>query len=413
MEEVLTRENMSLALKRVKENKGVAGVDEMSVDDLEDYLKVEWPRIRKELLDGEYKPKAVLRVVIPKPDGGKRALGIPTVLDRLIQQAVHQVISPIYERDFSMSSYGYRPGESAQEAVEQARQYVAQGRRWVVDIDLEKFFDCVNHDILMHRVERKVRDERIIKLIRRYLQAGVMEDGLTKASAEGTPQGGPLSPLLSNILLDELDKELERRASRFCRYADDCNIYVHSRRAGERVKASVTNYLWETLKLKVNEKKSAVARPWRRKFLGYTVTMDKSTRLRVSEQAIKRFKKKLKDIFRGGQGCNIGRFIKEKLNPVVRGWGNYYRLTEVKWIFEELSGWIRRRLRGILWRQMKRARTRAERLIERGLEEQRAWISVYNGRGPWWNAGASHMNEAYPIKYLQELGLTELKISNL
>lgn len=413
MEEVLTRENMSRALKRVKENKGVAGVDEMSVDDLEFYLKAEWPRIRKELLDGQYKPKAVRRVMIPKSDGGERPLGIPTVVDRLIQQAVHQVISPIFEKGFSESSYGYRPGRNAQQAVERSQRYVAQGRRWVVDIDLEKFFDRVNHDILMSRVERKVKDGRIIKLIRRYLQAGVMENGLTMASTEGTPQGGPLSPLLSNILLNDLDKELERRGSSFCRYADDCNIYVHSQRAGERVKASVTKYLWETLKLKVNEKKSAVARPWRRKFLGYTVTMDKATRLRASEQSIQRFKDKLKDIFRGGRGCNIGRLIKEKLNPVIRGWGAYFRLTRVKWIFEELDGWIRRRLRGILWRQMKRAWTRAKRLMERGLDEQRAWTSAYNGRGAWWNAGASHMNEAYPAEYFRKLGLVNLQTGNL
>jgi RNA-directed DNA polymerase len=269
MKEVLTRENMSRALKRVKANKGVAGVDGMTVDDLEPYLKAEWPRIRKELLEGRYRPKPVLRVKIPKPDGGERPLGIPTVVDRLIQQAIHQVLSPIFEKGFSESSYGYRPGKSAQEAVERARQFVAQGRRWVVDIDLEKFFDRVNHDILMDRVERKVKDERITRLIRRYLEAGVMENGVTTASVEGTPQGGPLSPLLSNVLLDEFDKELERRGSSFCRYADDCNIYVHSKRAGERVKASVTRYLWETLKLKVNEKKSAVARPWARKFQSF------------------------------------------------------------------------------------------------------------------------------------------------
>lgn len=413
MEEVLTRENMSRALKRVKENKGSAGVDRMTVGELETHLKAEWPVIRKELLEGRYKPKGVLRVRIPKPEGGERSLGIPTVVDRLIQQAVHQVISPIFEKGFSESSYGYRPGRSAQQAVEQARQYVAQGRRWVVDIDLEKFFDRVNHDILMDRVERKIKDERITRLIRRYLQAGVMEDGLTEERWEGTPQGGPLSPLLSNILLDELDKELERRGSTFCRYADDCNIYVHSKRAGERVKASVTAYLWKRLKLKVNERKSTVARPWRRKFLGYTVTMEKATRLRASKQSIKRFKKKLKAIFRGGRGNNIGRFIKEKLNPVIRGWRNYFRLTEVKWIIEELSGWIRRRLRVILWRQMKRARTRAKRLMGRGLSEQRAWASAYNGRGPWWNAGASHMNEAYPAKYFQKLGLAELRTGNL
>ena len=413
MEEVLTRENMSRALKRVKENKGAAGVDRMTADELGSYLKAQWPRIRKELLEGRYKPMAVLRVMIPKPDGGERPLGIPTVIDRLIQQAIHQVISPVFEKQFSKSSYGYRLGKSAQQAVEDARQFVAQGRRWVVDIDLEKFFDRVNHDILMDRVERKVKDRQITKLIRSYLQAGVMENGLTTASTEGTPQGGPLSPLLSNVLLDDLDKELERRGSSFCRYADDCNIYVHSQRAGERVKASVTKYLWDVLKLKVNEKKSAVARPWKRKFLGYTVTMDKATRLRASERSIKRFKDKLKDICGSGRGHNIGRFIKEKLNPVIRGWGAYFRLTQVKWIFEELDGWIRRRLRCILWRQMKRAWTRVKRLMERGLREARACTSGCNGRGPWWNAGASHMNEAYPVKYFQELGLVALQTGSL
>jgi len=384
----------------------------MTVDDLIPYLKAEWPRIRKELLEGRYMPKPVRRVMIPKMDGGKRPLGIPTVIDRLIQQAVHQAISPIFEKGFSKLSYGYRPGKSAQQAVERARQYVAEGRRWVVDIDLEQFFDRVNHDILMDRVERKVKDERITKLIRRYLQAGIMENGMVTASIEGTPQGGPLSPLLSNILLNDLDKELERRGSAYCRYADDCNIYVRSKRAGERVKASITAYLWDTLKLKVNEKKSAVARPWARRYLGYTVTMDKEARLRASKQAIKRFKNKLRDIFREGRGCNIGRFIKEKLNPIIRGWKNYFRLTRVKWIFDELDGWIRRKLRCVLWRQMKRAKTRAERLMKHGLDGKRAWKSAYNGRGAWWNAGASHMNQAYPAKYFQKLGLEELQIGS-
>jgi RNA-directed DNA polymerase len=413
MEEVLSRENMARALKQVKANKGAAGMDEMTVDELEPYLKEHWPRLRKELLEETYKPKPVRRVMIPKSDGGERPLGIPTALDRLLQQAIHQVISPLFEKNFSRSSYGYRPGKSAQQAVEQARQFVVKGRRWVVDIDLEKFFDRVNHDILMDRVERKVKDGRITRLIRSYLEAGIMENGLTTASKEGTPQGGPLSPLLSNILLDDLDKELERRCSSFCRYADDCNIYVHSQRAGERVKASVTMFLRETLKLKVNEKKSAVARPWKRKFLGYTVTMDKATRLRVSERSIKRFKNKLRDIFRNGRGCNIGRFIKEKLNPLIRGWKNYFQLSVVKWIFEELDGWIRRRLRCVLWRQMKRGGTRAKRLMARGLDEKRAWKSVYNGRGPWWNSGASHMNEAYPEQYFRELGLVELQTKSL
>lgn len=413
IEEVLSRENMSRALKRVKENKGSAGVDEMTVEELEPYLKEEWPRIRKELLEGRYRPKPVKRVMIPKPGGGKRPLGIPTVVDRLIQQAVHQAISPVFEKNFSELSYGYRPGKSALDAVEQARKYVAKGRRWVVDIDLEKFFDSVNHDILMDRVERKITDKRITMLIRRYLQAGIMENGLTTASTEGTPQGGPLSPLLSNVLLDELDKELERRGSAFCRYADDCNIYVHSKRAGERVKESITKFLFEKLKLKVNEKKSAVDRPWRRKFLGYTVTMDKETRLRVSQQSIKRLMNKLRDIFQGGRGCNIGKLIQKKLNPILRGWKNYFKLSAVKWIVDELDGWIRRRLRCILWRQMKRGRTRARRLMKRGLKEQRAWKSAYNGRGAWWNAGASHMNEAFPVKYFRTLGLVELKAGNL
>lgn len=408
MEEVLTKENMTKAMKRVEANKGAAGVDDMTVSELKSYLKQEWPRIRGELLEGRYKPKPVRRVMIPKAGGGERALGIPTVVDRLIQQAVHQVISPIFEKDFSESSYGYRPKRSAQQAVEAARKYVNEGRRWVVDVDLEKFFDRVNHDILMARVARKVKDKRILSLIRRYLQAGIMEDGLTKASTEGTPQGGPLSPLLSNILLDDLDKELEGRQHKFCRYADDCNIYVHTQRAGERVKESVTLFLGDRLKLKVNEAKSAVDRPWKRKFLGYTMTMDKEPGLRASIQSIGKLKDTLRAIFRRGRGRNIGRLITEELNPVIRGWGNYFSLTRVKKIPEELDFWIRRKLRCILWRQMKRAKTRAKRMMKRGLKESRAWASATNGRGPWWNAGASHMNQAYPTTYFNKLGLVTL-----
>jgi RNA-directed DNA polymerase len=408
MEEVLTKENMTKAMKRVEDNKGAAGVDDMTVSELRNYLKQEWRRIRGELLEGRYKPRPVRRVMIPKAGGGKRALGIPTVVDRLIQQAVHQVISPIFEKDFSESSYGYRPKRSAQQAVKAARKYVSEGRRWIVDIDLEKFFDRVNHDILMARVARKVKDKRILLLIRRYLQAGIMEDGLTKASTEGTPQGGPLSPLLSNILLDDLDKELEGRQHKFCRYADDCNIYVHTQRAGERVKESVTLFLSKRLKLKVNEAKSAVDRPWKRKFLGYTMTMDKEPRLRASIQSIGKLKDTLRAIFRRGRGRNIGRLITEELNPVIRGWGNYFSLTRVKKIPEELDFWIRRKLRCILWRQMKRAKTRAKRMMKRGLKGSRAWASATNGRGPWWNAGASHMNQAYPITYFNKLGLVNL-----
>jgi RNA-directed DNA polymerase len=408
MEEVLTKENMTKAMKRVEANKGAAGIDDMTVGELKDYLKQEWPRIRGELLEGRYKPKPVRRVMIPKTGGGERALGIPTVVDRLIQQAVHQVISPIFEKDFSESSYGYRPKRSAQQAVEAACKYVSEGRRWVVDVDLEKFFDRVNHDILMARVARKVKDKRMLLLIRRYLQAGIMEDGLTKASTEGTPQGGPLSPLLSNILLDDLDKELEIRGHKFCRYADDCNIYVHTQRAGERVKESVTLFLSNRLRLKVNGAKSAVDRPWKRKFLGYTMTNEKALRLRASVQSIRKLKDTLRATFRRGRGRNIGRLVTEELNPIIRGWGNYFGLTRVKKIPEELDSWIRRKLRCILWRQMKRAKTRGKRMMQRGLGKQRAWESATNGRGPWWNAGASHMNQAYPITYFSKLGLVTL-----
>ena len=409
MEEVLTQENMTGAMKRVEQNQGAAGIDDMTVGELKGYLKAEWPRIKGELLDGRYKPQPVRRVMIPKTGGGERALGIPTVIDRLIQQAVHQVISPIFENDFSESSYGYRPKRSGQQAVEAARRYVAEGRRWVVDIDVEKFFDRVNHDIVMARVARKVKDKRILLLIRRYLQAGIMEDGLTKASNEGTPQGGPLSPLLSNILLDDLDKELENREHKFCRYADDCNIYVHTQRSGERVKESVTLFLASKLKLKVNEGKSAVDRPWKRKFLGYTMTKDKEPRLQASIQSIHKLKDALRTIFRRGRGRNIGRLIREELNPVLRGWGNYFSLSRVKKIPEELDYWIRRKLRCILWRQMKRAKTRAKRLMKCGFDKDRAWMSAGNRRGAWWNAGASHMNQAYPIAYFNKFGLVALQ----
>ena len=408
MEEVLTKENMTKAMKRVEQNQGAAGIDDMTVGELKNYLKQEWPRIKGELLESRYKPKPVRRVMIPKAGGGERALGIPTVVDRLIQQAVHQVISPIFEKDFSESSYGYRPKLSAQQAVEAACKYVSEGRRWVVDIDLEKFFDRVNHDILMARVARKVKDKRILLLIRCYLQAGIMEDGLTKASTEGTPQGGPLSPLLSNILLDDLDKELESRGHKFCRYADDCNIYVHTQRAGERVKESVTLFLAKKLKLKVNEAKSAVDRPWKRKFLGYTITNEREPRLRASAQSITKLKDKLRAIFRGGRGRNIEQSIVKELNPVIRGWGNYFNLSQVKKIPDELDSWIRRKLRCVIWRQMKRRKTRGKRMIELGLSKARARASATNGQGPWWNAGASHMNEAYPTEYFRKLGLVNL-----
>jgi len=405
MEAVVARENMVKALYRVERNKGAAGVDSMTVGELRPYLKVQWPRIKEELLEGKYKPQPVRRVEIPKRSGGMRQLGIPTVVDRLIQQALHQVLSPLFDPGFSESSYGFRPGRSAHKAIKAARSYVRGGKRWVVDVDLDKFFDRVNHDMLMARVAREVRDKRVLLLIRRYLQSGVMVGGLMEVNRKGTPQGGPLSPLLSNIVLDALDKELERRGHRFCRYADDCNVYVGSKKAGERVMGSLTRFLEGHLKLTVNQGKSAVDRPWKRVFLGYSMTFHKENRIKVASQAVKRFKDAVKGLFRQGMGRNVTRFIREDLNDLLRGWIHYFQLAEVKGIFEELDGWIRRKLRCMLWRQWKRPWTRFRKLRERGLVEKRAQESSSNGRGAWWNAGASHMNEAFPKKYFDQCGL--------
>lgn len=408
MDAVVERENMWSALRRVERNGGTAGVDGMPVEFLRSHLREHWPQIKEQLLHGRYTPLAVLRVDIPKPGGKRmRQLGIPCVLDRLIQQALHQVLQPIFDPDFSDYSYGFRPGRSAHEAVLQARSHVASGRRWTVDMDLEKFFDRVNHDILMSRVARKVEDKRVLRLIRRYLQAGVMAAGIVCQGRQGTPQGGPLSPLLSNVLLDELDKELEHRGHRFCRYADDCNIYVQSKRAGQRVLTSITRFVEKRLKLKVNQSKSAVDRPWNRKFLGYSMTFHKQPRLKAAPESVKRFKAKICALCRKGKGRNLGRFIDE-LAPLLRGWANYFKLAQVKGIFEELDGWIRRKLRCVLWRQWKRAFTRAKNLMKCGLGEKRAWRSATNGRGPWWNSGASHMNQAYPRKRFDQLGLVSL-----
>jgi len=408
MEAVVERENMVTALRRVEANKGAAGVDEMTVHALRAHLKEQWPGIREQLLAGTYWPQPVRGVEIPKPGGkGRRQLGIPTVVDRLIQQAVHQVLQPIFDGGFSESSYGFRPGRSAQQAVVKAREYVASGRRWVVDLDLEKFFDRVNHDVLMARVARKVRDKRVLKLIGRYLQAGLMREGVVRARTEGTPQGGPLSPLLSNILLDDLDKELEQRGHAFCRYADDCNIYVRSQRAGERVKGSVTRYLWGRLKLTVNQEKSAVERPWKRKFLGYSMTWHRKPRLTVAAASVARLKAKVREFFREGRGRSLGRVIGQ-IGPVLRGWVNYFRLAEVRGVLEDLDKWLRHKLRALVWRQWKRNYARARNLMKRGVEQVRAWLAATNGRGPWWNAGASHMNTALPKRFFDALGLVSL-----
>ena len=405
MERVVERSNMQRAYSRVKQNKGAPGVDGMSVNQLGGFLRAHWPVIKERLCEGSYKPKPVKRVAIPKTSGGLRPLGIPTVLDRLIQQALHQVLSPLFEPEFSESSFGFRPGRSAHQAVLQARQYQHDGKRWVVDMDLAQFFDEVNHEKLMAKIGRKVKDWRVKKLIRRYLGAGVLSGGVVSVQQKGTPQGGPLSPLLSNIVLDELDKELERRGHSFCRYADDCNIYVGSRKSGERVMASITGFVEQQLKLRVNRNKSAVARPWQRKFLGYTFSWHRKARIRVAKASIKRFKSNLKVLFRKGRGRNLQRFIQQDLNPVIRGWINYFRLSEFAGFAEQLDQWLRRHLRCILWRQWKRAWKRFQRLLKLGLSEERAARSAFNQRGPWFNAGASHMNQALPRRYFDQFGL--------
>lgn len=407
MDAVCERGNLKLAYQRVVKNKGAAGVDGIGVAEFKDHLKQHWPTIKAKLLAGEYMPHAVRRVDIDKPQGGTRTLGIPTLTDRMIQQALHQVLSPIFEATFSESSYGFRPGRKAHQAVKAAQQYVAEGRRIVVDMDLEKFFDRVNHDLLMEKLSKKVGDGRVLRLIRRYLEAGMMADGMVSQRTEGTPQGGPLSPLLSNILLTELDRELERRGHAFCRYADDCNIYVRSQQAGERVMASITRFLADTLKLTVNVAKSAVASPWKRKFLGYSLTWHKAPRLKIAPTSLKRLEDKIREVLQGASGRSLTTVI-DQLNPILRGWMAYFRLTETKQALEELDGWIRRKLRCILWRQWKHPYTRATNLMKAGLTEERAFRSAFNQRGPWWNSGASHMNQAFPKSFFDRLGLVSL-----
>jgi len=407
IETVVSAPNMRRAYKRVVSNGGAPGVDSVRTDELAAWLSTRWEVIKEQLRRGRYRPAPVRVVYISKPGGGRRMLGIPTVADRLIQQALLQVLSPVIDPDFSDRSYGFRPGRSAGQAVHQARSYIEQGRRWVVDIDLEKFFDRVNHDVLMARVARKVKDKAVLRLVRRYLEAGMMVGGMVSPRAEGTPQGGPLSPLLSNILLDDLDSELERRGHAFCRYADDFTIYVESRIAGQRVLDSITRFVEKRLRLQVNRAKSAVDRPWNRTFLGYSVTMHKKTRLKIAAESVQRLRGKLKNIFRIGKGQSLSKLI-ATLVPVLRGWMNYFRHTQVRGILEQLDGWIRRRLRCVLWRQWKRTFTRVKRLMKAGLDEARAWKSATNGRGPWWNAGANHMNQACPAKFFESIGLIRL-----
>src|SRR5277367_3705835 len=362
MEEVCERANLKEALRQVRGNKGSAGIDRVTVDQLGDYLKQHWPAIRQQLLNGTYEPKPVRRVEIPKPDGGVRKLGIPTVLDRFIQQAVMQVLQRRWDPEFSDHSYGFRPGRSAHQAVAQAQQYITEGCGWCVDLDLEKFFDRVNHDRLMAQIARRIDDKRLLKLIRAFLNAGVMENGLISPSVEGTPQGGPLSPLLSNVVLDELDRELERRGHRFVRYADDCNIYVRSERAGHRVMKSITRFITQRLKLQVNETKSAVARPQERKFLGFSFTDDPGIRRAIAPKALERFKDKIREITRQAKGVSIETTVK-RLATYMVGWRGYFGFCETPEVLISLTRWVRLRLRCALWRQWKTPRRRRAALI--------------------------------------------------
>jgi RNA-directed DNA polymerase len=409
MEEVLRRENVHRAYKRVVRNAGAPGVDGMTVDELMPWCREHWARVREELLCGRYHPQPVLRVEIPKPGGsGVRLLGIPTVVDRLIQQALLQALHPIFDPGFSDSSFGFRPGRSTHQAVLRARQHMRAGFRWVVDMDLEKFFDRVNHDTLMSRVARKVRDKRVLLLIRRFLQAGVLVDGAVSPRSEGTPQGGPLSPLLSNVLLDELDKELEQRGHRFVRYADDCNIYVQSKAAGERVLASLERFLSKRLRLKVNRDKSAVDRPWNRTFLGYTVTNLRKAQLRISPKAVSRVKEKIRRITASSRGRSMRSVLKE-LAPVLRGWVAYFRLARNDKLLGKLDQWLRRRLRVIQWRHWKTPRTRLRRLKAAGVHDVVAAMAAYSGRGPWACSAMGAINTAMSNRTLESMGLVSLQ----
>jgi RNA-directed DNA polymerase len=409
MEEVCERENCKQALKRVKANKGSPGGDGMTVQQLPGFLQQHWPVIREQLLSGTYKPQPVRRVEIPKPGGGVRKLGIPTVLDRFTQQAVLQVLQKRWDRTFSEHSYGFRPGRSAHQAVEAAQKYIAAGHRWCVDLDLEKFFDRVSHDKLMAKIAERVSDKRLLKLIRAFLTAGVMEGGLVSPVDEGTPQGGPLSPLLSNLVLDEFDRELERRGHCFARYADDCNIYVRSRRAGERVMESLKRFISTKLKLKVNESKSAVAEPWERKFLGFSFTWTKAPKRRIAPKAVQRFKERIRELTRRTRGVSIEQMAKE-LAQYLRGWIGYFGKCQTPWVLHRLEEWTRRRLRSVIWRQWKRGTRRFVELCKRGVNEALAKKTAGSAHGPWHLANSQALAFALPNAYFDSLGIPRLTI---
>ena len=406
LERVVESGNMKQAWKQVKQNREGKGVDGRTIAGTETFLKVHWPAIRQLILDEDFHPKPVKRVEIPKPGGGMRKLGIPTVIDRLIQQAICQILTPIFDPEFSEYSYGFRPGRSAHDAVRKVREYQESGKQWVVDMDLKQFFDEVDHDVLMARVGRRVKDKRLKRLINAYLKSGVLtRDGVLKESERGTPQGGPLSPLLSNILLDDLDKELEKRGHSFCRYCDDFNIYVASERSGKRVMGSITAFLEDRLKLKVNRQKSAVDRPWKRKFLGFSShKLYGKIRTSVPQVTLARFRANLKMLFLQGRSWNMERFISRRLNPVLRGWLRYFSLGTSRRQLIKLDFWIRRRLRCIKWRQWKRGSTRLKKLRGFGIKEARLY-AAFSRKGPWRMAGHPILRHALTPDYFRSLGL--------
>jgi RNA-directed DNA polymerase len=406
-EAVFSRENMQTAQKRVESNKGAAGIDGMEVTDLRGYLKAHWLEMRAVLESGKYQPSPVRRVEIPKPDGGVRQLGIPTVIDRLIQQAIAQVLTPMFEEVFSPHSYGFRPGRSAHQAVEQSQEYIRQGYDWVVDIDLEKFFDRVNHDMLMARVARVVKDKRVLKLIRAYLESGVMVNGVVMETEEGTPQGGPLSPLLSNIMLTDLDRELEEREHKFVRYADDCNIYVKTERAGERVLKSVKQYLEKKLKLKVNPKKSKVERATRAKFLGFSFWKRKGeVFIRLANRTKERFAEKIRRLTKRTRSGKMEDIVSE-INRYTRGWIGYFRLATTPSVYQGLDEWIRRRLRQMQWKRWKRGTTRYRELVKLGVPRERAALGA-GGTSPWRMSHSPIIHEALNNAYWRSTGLESI-----
>lgn len=407
MERVCERENLKKAFKRVKRNKGSPGIDGMRVEDLTGYLKDHWPQIREQLLNGTYTPLPVRRVEIPKAGGGMRKLGVPCALDRFVQQAVLQVLQSRWDSTFSEHSYGFRPGRSAHQAIRQAQQYISEGYRYVVDIDLEKFFDRVNHDILMSRVARRVSDKRMLRLIRAFLNAGVMENGLISSTEEGTPQGGPLSPLLSNLLLDDLDKELARRGHRFVRYADDCNIYVRSQRAGQRVMASISHFLATRLKLRLNEQKSAVGKPSERKFLGFSFTDHAQPKRRIAPSSLERFKSRVKELTRRTGRASL-EVVVGQLRRYLTGWRGYFGYCETSSVLRDLDSWIRHRLRSLAWKQWKTGKTRYKELHKRGISPRLAAQTASSGLGPWRIGRSPALHVALSVAFFNKLGLPQL-----